>query len=351
MEKDLLLKMIQTPSPSGAEFSLQKEVYRYFNEHADDVLTDHVGNVVGVLNQEAPVKVLLAGHVDEIALMVSHVTDAGLLKVTNVGGVRPSLYLGSKVRVLTKTGVLYGAVGVNTGLLKNKDLTCADLFIDLGAKTKEEVLAHVKVGDYVIMDTDAVPLLNNHLSGRGLDNRLGAFIVMQALKRAKALNTKTGVYAATTVGEETTMRGAHHVTQLVKPTLALAVDVTFATDYPGTNPQATGNVLLGNGPVLCESSIVNNAINQRLAEIAKTLEMTIQSDIAPALTHTDADKILFAGTNTAVALVSIPLRYMHSSSEVVCLDDVEQIIELIAQFICSLDQQPLDLFPVTLTLN
>ncbi len=346
MEQDLLLKMIKTPSPSGAEFSLQKDVYAYFKTCADEVLTDHVGNVVGVLNQAADVKVLLAGHIDEIALMVSHVTDSGLLKVTNVGGVRPALYLGSKVRVLAADKVLYGTVGVNADLLKNKNLSCSDLFIDLGASSKEEVLSHIKIGDYVIMDTDAVPLLNNHLSGRALDNRLGAFIVMQALKRAKELNVKTGVYAATTVGEETTMRGAHYVTQLVKPTLAIAVDVTFATDYPGTSPQVSGQVLLGKGPVLCESSIVNNAINERLNTVAKTLGMTIQSDIAPAWTHTDADKMLVAGTNTAVALVSIPLRYMHSSSEVVCLDDVAQIIELLAHFIVSLDEAPLQLNPL-----
>ncbi len=346
MEKDILLKMIETPSPSGAEFHMQNQIKQYFEQHADDVLTDVVGNVVGVLNPQSETKIMLAGHIDEIALMVSHITDAGMLKVTNAGGVRPALYLGSKVRVLSAKGELFGAVGVNADLLKNKELTCADLFIDLGATSKEEAERYVSVGDYVIMDTTSVPLINNYLSGRALDNRLGAFIVMQSLRRAKEMNAKVGVYAATTVGEETTMRGAHYATQLVKPTMAIAVDVTYATDYPGTSPHVTGDVHLGKGPVLCHSSIVNNPMNERLKEVATTLGFNLQYDIAVGLTHTDADKMLFAGTNTPVALVSIPLRYMHSSSEVTCLDDVEEIIELLAHFIVSLDEKPLSLCPL-----
>ena len=137
MNKDFLYEMIQTPSPSGAEFDLQKKIIHYMKETVDTFETDVTGNVISVLNPDSPCKVLLAGHVDEIGLMVTMITDAGLLKVTNVGGIRPALYLGQKVQILTSSGIVNGVVGVNRSLLKNKSLEATDLFIDLGASSKE----------------------------------------------------------------------------------------------------------------------------------------------------------------------------------------------------------------------
>ena len=346
MEKELLLQMIATPSPSGAEFKQQKQIKAYYETFMNEVRTDIVGNVVGVLNPESKTKVLLAGHIDEIGLMVTHITESGLLKVTHVGGIRPALYLGEKVRILGEGGDVFGVVGVNSHLLRHHELQVSDLFVDIGATSKEEALKHVRVGNYLIINTTHVPLLNEQLGGRGLDNRVGAFIVTQIVKRVYELKTTIGVYGATSVGEETTMRGAHFVGRQLNPTIALAIDVTYATDYPGGECAKTGDVKLGGGPVLCESSIVNDAINTRLRELAKTLGFSIQSDIAVGRTGTDADQLLFSGTNVGVALVSIPLRYMHSPSEVVNLNDVEQIIELISQFILSLEDSPLELMPV-----
>ncbi|HAX73503.1 MAG TPA: peptidase M20, partial [Firmicutes bacterium] len=187
MNKCFLYEMLRTASPSGQEFDLQKKVINYMRNQCHEVRTDLTGNVISVLNPESPVRVLLAGHIDEIALMVTMVTSDGLLKVTNVGGVRPALYLGQKVRILTEKGMIKGIVGVNKELLKNKEISCTDLFIDLGVNTKEEALALVELGNLVIIDTDFEELSHSRIAGRAMDNRVGAFIVIEALRRAREL--------------------------------------------------------------------------------------------------------------------------------------------------------------------
>ncbi len=338
MNKDFLYEMIQTPSPSGAEFELQKKIINYMRDIVDTFETDVTGNVISILNPESPCKVLLAGHVDEIGLMVTMVTDSGLLKVTNVGGIRPALYLGQKVQVLTASGIVNGVVGVNRSLLKKKDLETTDLFVDLGATSKEETLKVVKPGDYIIAATHYAELMNDCLSGRALDNRLGAFIVIEALRRAKELGACVGVYSATTVGEETTMRGAVWAAKRVKPTLALVVDVTFATDYPDAFAEAIGEIKVGGGPVLANGSIINNILNERLAQLSEELKINVQYEAAPGRTGTDGDRIHLENDGIPLALISIPLRYMHSGSEVASLKDVESIIELIAHFLVQLEE-------------
>ena len=340
MNKEFLYEMIHTPSPSGAEFELEKKIINYMKETVDTFETDVTGNVISILNPNASCKVLLAGHVDEIGLMVTNITDEGFLKVTKVGGIRVPLYLGQKVHVLTSVGLLNGVVGINPTLLKEKSLEADQLFIDLGATSKEEVAKVVNLGDYVVAATDYCELMNDCISGRALDNRLGAFIVIEALRRAKDLGAEVGVYSATTVGEETTMRGAVWAAKDVKPTFALVVDVTFATDYPEAFSKEIGDIKVGGGPVLANGSIINNHLNTQLANLAKELNISVQYEAAPGRTGTDGDRIHFENDGVPVALISMPLRYMHSGSEVGSLKDVEGIIELIAQFLANLKETP-----------
>ena len=344
MTKDFLFEMISTPSPSGAEFNLQRKVIHYMKETVDCFETDVTGNVISILNPTHEVKVLLAGHIDEIALMITVVNNEGFLKVTNVGGIRPALYLGQKVQIITDTGIVNGVVGYHNDLLKEKKIACSDLFIDIGASSKEEALKRVKLGDYVVADTQYTELMNNCISGRALDNRLGAFIVIEALKRAKALNATVGIYSATTVGEETTMRGAVWAANRIQPTFALIVDVTFATDYPGAHTEEVGEIKVGGGPVLCNGSIINNELNHQLEKVAASLNIPLQYEAAPGRTGTDGDRIHLESNGIPLALVSIPLRYMHSGSEVGSLTDVEQVIELLAHFLARLNA-PLNLSP------
>lgn len=334
MNIQFLESMLETCSVSGHEEELQRKVIDYMKDDFD-ILSDATGNVISVLNPESDVKVLLCGHIDEIGFLVKSIDSNGMIHVINAGGVRAGQYLGTHVQIKTASGMINGVVVTNSGLLKNKDLSCEDLIIDIGASSKEEASV-VCVGDPICASTTYKYLLGDKMAARAMDDRIGAFIVLEALKKAKEKGCSIGVYAATTVGEETSMRGAYWASQKVKPTCAIAVDVTFTNDYPGA--YSSGDVSLGKGAVLCHSSIVNKKMNELLKECAQKLNLSLQYEIAAGRTGTDADNIHFTNDGVPVALVSIPLRYMHSSIETLSLKDVEEIIDLLAEFLCTFDK-------------
>ncbi|BBF42503.1 endoglucanase [Lachnospiraceae bacterium KM106-2] len=342
MNQSFLEEMLTTASVSGNEITLQKKVIRQMTPIADQIQTDENGNVISILNPSSKCKVLLAGHIDEIGLQVAAINSDGFLEVKNIGGIYKSTYLGHKVRVYTKDGMIYGAI-VNTRALSNKkDLENRDLLVDIGASSKEEASHSVSVGDYITFDTDYRTLKNNLLTGRALDDRTGAFIVIEALRRAKEKGCEVGVYSATTVGEESGMRGAYWAASRVEPTMAIAVDVTYATDYPGADRE--GDVRLGNGPVLCIAPYINRKMNALLKDAADKLQMNLQMETESSLTGTDADKIHYSGKGVPVCLVSIPLRYMHNPNETGSLQDIEDCIELLSEFVCALEED-VDLNP------
>lgn len=345
MDQKFLEEMLSVCSVSGYEEELQKKVMDYMKEDCDEIKSDATGNVISVLNPLSPIKVLLCGHIDEIGFVITNVTQDGFLKVTNAGGVRAVLYLGTHVQIKTKNGMVHGVVITNSSLTKKSDVTCEDLTIDIGASSKEEALEHVSIGDCVCAATSCQYLLNDKMAARAMDDRIGAYIVLSALRKAKEKGCQIGVYAATTVGEETTMRGAYWAASKVKPTCAIAVDVTYTSDYEGVDGNTTGEVSLGKGPVLCHSSIVNKKMNQLLKKCADQLNLSLQYEIAAGRTGTDADHIHFTNDGVPTALVSIPLRYMHSSIETLSLKDVEDIIDLLAEFLCTF-QNGIELDPL-----
>ena len=335
MNKNFLYILLDSMSVSGHEIPLQKKVIAEMTPHCDEIRTDYTGNVISVLNPNAPFKVLLTGHIDEIGLIVTYIESSGLLRVTRAGGIRGYQYPGHQVVVVGKNGPVYGAV-IPTDPEK-KEVKAQDLYIDIGARDAEDARKYVQEGDPVHFHSYHQEMLNGHLSARAVDDRGCAFIILEALKRARELGCQIGVYAATTVGEETTMRGAHWACSAVEPNLAIAVDVTYATDYPGAEPHCTGEVKLGGGPVLCLSSIVNDKANELLKSCAKEHNIPVQMEIAVGRTGTDADKMHFADKGYPTALVSLPLRYMHSPSEVCHLDDFQNSIEMMARFLCAIN--------------
>lgn len=335
MNKEFLYTLLDSMSVSGHEIPLQKKVIAEMTPYCDSIRTDYTGNVISILNPDAPFKVLLAGHIDEIGLVVTHIQSDGMLRVTNAGGIRAEMYPGHKVAVYGANGVVYGAV---IPVKDKTEVKVGELIIDIGAKDENEARQFVQEGDVAHFHTYHEELLGDRLCARAIDDRGGAFIILEALKRAKERGCKIGVYAATTVGEETSMRGAHWAGSAINPHVAIAVDVTYAQDYPGTNPNASGKVELGKGPVLCNSSIANSKVNELLKSIAKEKEIPYQVETFVGRTGTDADKIHFANTGIVTALVSLPLRYMHSPSEVCDLKDVENCIELLANFLCTIDE-------------
>ena len=335
MNKEFLFEMLDTMSVSGHEIGLQKKVIKEMTPYADQIRTDKTGNVICVLNPEADFKVLLAGHIDEIGLIVTHIRADGLLKVAKAGGIRVSTYPGHQVMIHHGEKKIPGVVVYNDD--RKGDMKDKDLYIDIGAKDGEDARKYVEEGDPVHLNTYHLPLRNDLLCARGIDDRGGAFIVLEALKKAKEMGCKIGVYAATTVGEETTMRGAYWAASTVKPDVAIAVDVTYAQDYPGTDPAESGDVKLGAGPVICNSSVANKKVNDLLKKCAKENGIPYQIESFLGRTGTDADKMHQTGEGVVTALLSLPLRYMHSPSEVCHFSDIEYAINLLAAFLCTLN--------------
>lgn len=336
--KLFLESLIKTPSPSGNEIELQKLWMDYVKDFAHKIETDAIGNVMASINPDKPFKVMLAGHCDEIAYMVNYIDDNGYLYVSKAGGINPKLALGNRVRILTKSGVLKGVVGVRAehqGGAKD-NIEAKDLFIDCGANNKEELGKIVSIGDYVIYDVDYEYMLNDTFVGRGLDNRTGAFIVAEVLRKVSDKNPNVAVYAVSTVNEETNMGGAYFASSHINPTMGIACDVSFATDYPGIDPKESGYCALGKGPIISKGAPISSKINEILEKAAKDNNIPIQYELTPRNTGTDADKIRLTGKGVPVALVSLPLRYMHAPCETASLKDIENEIELLVHAILSM---------------
>ncbi|MGM8211947.1 M20/M25/M40 family metallo-hydrolase [Virgibacillus sp. W0430] len=333
-----LFDLLNTPSPSSNEMEIQKKWISYVEPYVDEIRTDHAGNAIGVLNPEKSFKVLLAGHCDEIGLIVNRIDDAGFLHFDKMGGINPKAAVGMKVTVLGFSQTCTGVIGVNAqhhGGLKDA-FGLEDLFIDCGFKSKAEAEKYVQIGDLAVYKTEPVQLMDRYVSGRGLDNRTGAFIVAEIIKRLAKMECQVGVYAASTVNEETNMGGAYFAASAVAPTMAIACDVTFATDYPGVNKNKYGDVQLEKGPVIAKGAPINRKINKLLEMAARQKQINLQYELTPRMTGTDADKMRLTGKGVPVALVSLPLRYMHSPVETASKKDIEEVIELLVSMIAGL---------------
>ncbi|GAA0349169.1 endoglucanase [Bacillus horti] len=307
---DFLVELLQTPSPSGMEMEIQKKWMSYVQGFAHEVKTDMAGNVLGILNPNAPFKVLLAGHSDEIAFVVNRIDEKGFIYFDKVGGISQKLAVGMNVTVLGNEKTITGVIGANAehhGGIKD-GFAIEDLFVDCGAVNREEIEKYIQIGDLIVYKREPEWLMNNRLSGRGLDNRTGAFIVAEVLRQLSDRKLSVCVIAASTVNEETNMGGAYFAGAGVQPSMAIACDVTFATDYPSVNRNKYGDIRLDGGPVLAKGAPINIKINRLLEKTAKQLDMNLQYELTPRSTGTDADKIRYTGQGVPVALVSLPLR-------------------------------------------
>ena len=218
----------------------------------------------------------------------------------------------------------------------SRSLKASDLFIDLGMSL-EQTKELIPLGSYVVHSQSPKDLANDYFSARALDDRLGVFIINSALIKAKEKGAKIGVYSASTVGEETTTRGAYYVSNIVKPDFAIIVDVTYASDYIGSDVRCDINV--GNGGVICHGSLPNKILNKKLKDTAKKLNLPIQEEVWPARTCTDGDTIIKTNDGTPIVLFSIPLRYMHSPVEIASYKDVESMIEILSEFLADITEK------------
>ena len=344
--REFLMNLLRTHSPSGAEANFQRLWLDYVKGFAA-VDTDHSGNAIGVLNRAAPFKVLLAGHADEIALIVTGIDDNGFIYFTQAGGINPLLLAGLRVEVLGYGGCVKGVIGFTRKTNGNDAAKpkCDDYFIDCGFRKAEEAKKYVRTCDFIVYHAEPEVINGNRLVCKGLDNKTGSFIVAEVLRRLSKKKLKVAVYAVSTTGEETNMRGAHCAAAVIKPDMGIACDVTFNTDTPGEDSKKRAEVKLGGGPALSVGSPINPKINELLEKMAIKLKMPFQLELTPARTSTDADKIMFSGDGVPVALVSLPLRYMHSPVEMADLEDIDQIIDLLSETIAALTGKE-DLRPV-----
>ena len=339
MNESFLQKLLDSISVSGYEEPVQKTVEAELSGYAQEIRRDEMGNLVCVRNKEDKTRILLSAHADEIGLIVSDIAADGRLSVIRRGGIIPSTWPGRQVRIQTGKGVIYGAVEVTRSLFQKKDLSAKDIRIDIGVDSKEEAEALVEIGDPIVPDTQIRKMAGTRFSARALDDRIGVYIISEAFKRAAEAGCKNGVYSASTIGEEVTKSGAYWVSARVKPTMAIVVDVTYTSDYPGMDPAETGNVRLGGGAVLCKSPIVPKELNQKMLSIAKEKGIPVQWEVAESHSCTDADKIHFSNEGVPTVLVSVPLRYMHTPAEVADERDVEACIALISAFLLSYKEE------------
>ncbi len=344
-----LQKLLETPSPSGYERPVQDVVRDWAREYADEVRTDRHGNVLAIRHPSyehaaaagaRPPRIMLAGHCDQIALMVQHIDDHGFLYVQPIGGWDMQILLGQNLTVWTRQGPLPGVVArraphLMTGEERNKVPTFTDVWIDIGVKDRKEAEELVTPGDPATFALGYRPLRNGLAVSPGMDDKVGLWTVMEALRLLHGKPLHAAVFCVSTVQEEIGLRGATTSSYGIHPTVGIAVDVTHATDTPGNDKKQLGDVRLGNGPVLFRGPNINPRVLECLEETAKQHEIPVQVRGALRATGTDANAMQLSREGVATALVSIPNRYMHSPVEVVCLDDLDRTAQLLAEFCLS----------------
>ena len=337
---DFLKRLLDTPGPSGFETAAARVWRAEAEGFADRVDVDVSGNSSAVLESGGP-RVMLAGHIDEIGLMITHVDDEGFLYVDGIGGWDPQVLVGQRIRFLTRGGHVVGVIGKKPVHLmkpeeKEKAAKLQDLWVDVGAKDLAAALERgIRVGDPGVVDCTLVELGNGLIASRAVDNRIGAFVVLETI-RALAAGERPGaeVVAVATTQEEIGFHGggARASAYALEPRVALVVDLTFSTDAPGIEKKQVGDHKLGSGPVLSRGSAIHPLVFERLAETAEAEGIPYTIQASPRFTSTDADAIYLQRAGVATGVVSVPNRYMHSPNEVVSLEDVEATIRLLAAF-------------------
>jgi endoglucanase len=341
--------VLTTPSPSGYESPLQQIVRDYVGPLADEVRTDLHGNVIAVKNPGAPLRVMLAGHCDQIGLIVQHVDDEGFLFVQPIGTWDPQVLLGQRMTVWGEKGPVPGVISrkpihLLTEEERKQVPKIKDLWIDIGAAGKDEAAAAVRIGDPVTVDLRYEELLNRRAVSSAMDDKTGLWVVMEALRRIDRGKLRCAVYAVSTVQEEVGLRGARTSAFGIDPQVGVAVDVTHATDCPTIEKKEEGDVRLGKGPVIYRGPNMNPKVVERLLQAAREHEIPYQLGAAGRASPTDANPIQLNRSGVAAALVSIPNRYMHSPVEMISLDDIDRTADLLARFVEALPAE-VDLVP------
>lgn len=345
MSRDIafLERLLDAPGPSGFEVRAARVWREEAERFASDVRVDVSGNSFATVNPGGGPVVMLAGHIDEIGLQVTHIDKEGFVYVAEIGGWDPQVLVGQRVTVLTKSGDVPGVIGKKAiHLLEVDERTKASktkqLWVDLGAGDREEVAAlGVRVGDPMVVAQAMIRLAGDRIASRAIDDRIGAFVVLEALRMlaADAEPPLASATAVATVQEEIGFQGggARTSAYAVNPAVAIVVDVTFSTDVPDIDKKELGEHQLGGGPVLSRGSAAHNEVFEMLAGVAEDEGLSYTIQASPKATRTDADGIHLTRRGVPTGLLSVPNRYMHSPNEVVSVEDLFNTAKLIAAFV------------------
>ncbi|MFQ6049137.1 MAG: M42 family metallopeptidase [Phycisphaerae bacterium] len=340
MRKDsfeFLRALQETPSPSGFEQPVQRIVRQRMQPIADEIRTDVHGNCIVALNPKGSPRVMLAGHCDQIGLMVQYITDQGYIHFSKIGGVDPAVLPGTRLTVHTSRGPVEGVVGRKAiHLIKPEErdkakIELSELWLDIGAKNRSDASKRVAVGDPITFKLGLQRLGADLVASPGFDDKVGTFVVMEALRLAATRKPNCAIFAVSTVQEELGLRGARTACFGIDPLVGIAVDVTHAADYPTADKKVTGDLALGKGPVIEIGPNISPAVGQLLLHTARKKKIPHQRCGAPGATGTDANAIQISRAGVASGLISVPNRYMHTPVELVSLTDLEHSARLLAE--------------------
>jgi len=340
---DFFEKLLDTPGVSGYEEPVQSVVREYAAEFADSMETDLHGNLILCKNPDADVRLMLAGHCDQIGLVVSYIDDNGFIYTQTVGGWDPQQLIGQKMTVWTKSGPIDGviarkAIHLLDEVERKKVVKTKDLWIDIGAADRAQAEEVVTIGDSVTLALGMTRLQNNFVTAPATDNRTGVWVAVEAMRIAAQAGVKIGVYAVSTVQEEIGLRGARTSAYGIDPQIGVAIDVTHATDCPTIQKNQQGDIRLGSGPVVVRGPNINEKVNARLHEVAtQKSDLPVQAAALGRAAPNDGNVIQVTRGGVATGLIGIPNRYMHSAVEVISLDDISNAAILLADFACSIN--------------
>jgi endoglucanase len=338
-----LTDLLHARSPSGYEFEAQEVFDRHVKASADTYAKDALGNRLATLNPEGDPVLMFAGHMDELGLIITFINKDGYIYFDTIGGHDRVMIPGRRVIIRTANGPVKGVTGKRAIHLmdeadRKKVPEIHEIWIDIGASSKKEALARVAIGDVATYDHDFELIHGSIGTARAFDNKVGAYVVGEAIVRLAAQKKKLAarVTSVATTQEEIGVRGATTAVYSVNPHIAIAVDVGHATDHPDCDNRKYGETKLGGGPIICRGANVNPKVFTQLVQCAKKLKIPHQFEADPRPTGTDARALQIGRAGVATGLVSIPLRYMHTPSEVVDLQDVENCVRLFVEFALSL---------------
>jgi len=343
---EFLKRFMETICPTGSEEEAARVWRTEADRFAERTWSDVMGNAIAVINEGGSPRIMLAGHADEIGLQITYVDDQGFLFFQTLGGWDAQVLPGQRVRIRTKDADVLGVIGrkaihVMETEEKTKGVKIEDLWIDIGAKDKADALSVIALGDAAVLDYGFEELRGGVVAGRAFDDRIGAFVVLEALRLASEMKPKAAIYAVATTQEEIGSRGAITSAYGIEPSVGIAVDVGQATDMPSMDlaKKKYGECTLGAGPQVTRGPNINPILRERIIAAAEANEIPIQHELCTRETPTDAGPMQVSRQGVAIGLVGIPTRYMHSPGELIHLEDVVNAAKLIAHTIADIDDE------------